>query len=352
MLVKRTVYKRRVVMAELANSGRYSDGFSLAGDEEEAYNSSEEPSYYRSGNNGRGRAAEVSPAVPHSTPTLLGQEWLIHRHEVDFSESDVLGYGGCACIVRGTYRRSQPVAVKLLPPDMLTETAAKLLEREAYILSLVSRPRHPNIVKFVGAWLSPGGTYGVTGSPLLVTELLDTDLRELRAKLHLNKCAMLGIFLDVSYGLCYLHEQPQPIIHRDINPSNILMKRVGSTHWRAKIGDFGSANLTSHGTVCSLGGGTDLYSAPETLPSTLCQPPVEGITVKADIYSYGVTVLEVVTDTLPESGSFKSHVKRLYSKWPDMHSLVEQCMEAIPRDRPTASQVVDLLEQTSAKERV
>ena len=331
---------------------RNASGFSQA--EDESYNSPDEPSYLRADNKGHSRDADecisASPMLHHHPAPLLAQEWLIQRHELDFSESDVLGYGGCACIVRGTYRRSQPVAVKLLPPDMLTDTAAKLLQREAYILSQVSRPRHPNIVRFVGAWSGPHGAQRVAGSPLLVTELLDMDLRELCTQSRLTKCAMLGIFLDVSYGLCYLHEQKQPIIHRDINPSNILVKQLGSSQWRAKIGDFGSANQTSQGSVGSLGGGTELYSAPETLPSTQIQPPAVGITVKSDIYSYGVTVLEVVTGTLPKSDSYEKHVKRLCSKWPDIHTLVEQCTQATPRNRPTASQVVDLLEQTSTKD--
>ena len=329
---------------------KHANGFSRpqAGAEDE---SPDETSYLRADNNGHSRDADecvsASPMLHHHPAPLLAQEWLIQRHELVFSESDILGYGGCACIVRGTYRRSQPVAVKLLPPDVLTDTAAKLLQREAYILSLVSRPRHPNIVGFVGTWSGP---HGVAGSPLLVTELLDMDLRELCTRSHLTKCAMLGIFLDVSYGLCYLHEQMQPIIHRDINPSNLLVKRLGSSQWRAKIGDFGSANHTSQGSVGSLGGGTELYSAPETLPSTQSEPPAEGITVKADIYSYGVTVLEVVTGTLPEIDSYERCVKRLRSEWPDIHTLVEQCTQARPRNRPTASQVVDLLEQTSTKD--
>ena len=346
-------------MAELAwlscrSSNARPDEFPLPGGGQESYDSSDESSRFTADNNDYSRSAGecLSPMQLHSPSLLLAQEWLLQRHEVVISESDMVGTGGCACIVRGTYRRSQPVAVKLLPPDMLTDTAAKLLEREAYILSLVSRPRHPNIVRFVGAWSGGCGRRGPTRSPLLVTELLDVDLRVLRAQAHLTKSAMLSIFLDVSYGLCYLHEQKQPIIHRDINPSNILVKRlgpVGSSHWRAKIGDFGSADLMSQGSP-SLGGGTELYSAPETLPSTQSQPPAEGISVQADIYSYGVMVLDVATDTPPERDIYGRLMERLHSQWTVMHSLVEKCTQPRPSDRPTASEIIDLLEQASDKE--
>ena len=279
---------------------------------------------------------------------LLDQEWIIQRREVSFRESDIVGYGGCACIVKGTYR-DRPVAVKLLPRDMFTDTAVDLLEREAHIMSLLSRTRHPNIVKFVGAWFGYG-THRLRDSPLIVTELLDVDLRELCEQTHLQQPSMLSLFLDVAYGLCYLHDRAEPIVHRDINPTNIFLRSLpGGQNWRAKIGDFGSANLASRST--SLGGGTVLYSAPETLPSTVpdtnssrAQPA--GITVKADIYSYGVLLLEVAMGRVPENEGYKRLVEGLGSKWPQLHSLVVWCTQHDPLTRPTASQVLDTLEHT------
>ena len=279
---------------------------------------------------------------------LLDPEWIIQRHEVDFRESDIVGYGGCAFVVRGECR-SQPVAVKLLAGDSgsFTDTAVDLLEMEAHIMSLVSRPRHPNIVKFVGAWFGYG-THRLRVSPLIATELLDMDLRQLYDQTHLHQSSMLGLFLDIAYGLCYLHDRAEPIIHRDINPTNIFLRSLPrGQNWRAKIGDFGSANLASRST--SLGGGTLLYSAPETLPSTLsgtdslrAQPA--GVTVKADMYSYGVLLLEVVMGRVPEKEDRERLVEGLGSKWPLLHPLVIRCTQQDPPARPTASQVLDTLE--------
>ena len=259
-----------------------------------------------------------------------------------------MGYGGCAFVVRGVCR-SQPVAVKLLPGDLgsFTDTAMDLLEMEAHIMSLVSRPRHPNIVKFVGAWFGYG-THRLRLSPLIATELLDMDLRQLYDQTHLHQSSMLGLFLDIAYGLCYLHDRAEPIVHRDINPTNIFLRSLpGGQNWRAKIGDFGSANLASR--LTSLGGGTLLYSAPETLPSTLsdtdslrAQPA--GVTVKADTYSYGVLLLEVVMGRAPEKEAYERLVEGLGSKWPLLHPLVIRCTQQDPLVRPTASQVLDTLE--------
>lgn len=244
--------------------------------------------------------------------------------------------------MRGVYR-SQPVAVKLLTADYFTVTAAKLLEREAHVMSLVSRPRHPNIVQFIGAWLG----HSLKDPPLLVTELLELDLRQLCEQTHLQRPMALSIFLDIAYGLCYLHEQAGPIVHRDINPTNIFLKSFsGGSIWRAKIGDFGSANLA--GSSSSLGGGTELYMAPETLPSTVpdTTPQYGGITVKADVFSYGVLLLEVgIGGRQLERETYGASVERLLSKWPPLHSLVVLCTDQDPNTRPTASQVIDTLEQ-------
>lgn len=262
-----------------------------------------------------------------------------------FSESNIVGFGGCACIARGEYR-SQPVAVKLLTGDYFTVTAAKLLEREAYVMSLVGRPRHPNIVQFIGAWF---GYSSLKDPPLLVTELLDLDLRQLCEHTHLERPTVLGVFLDVAYGLCYIHEQAKPIVHGDVNPTNIFLKSLsGGSVWRAKIGDFGNASLA--GTSASMGGGTELYMAPETLPSTVpdAMPQFGGITVKADVFSYGVLLLEVGMGGRPlERETFDTSVERLLSKWPPLHSLVVLCTNQDPNTRPTASQVIDTLEQTT-----
>ena len=314
--------------------------------------------YRRPTDDGRHGIAEVD-ACPESffrvscqQPALLGTEWLVQRHEVSFEASDVVGYGGCACIVRGSYK-SHLVAVKVLPADSLTDVAVNLLEREAHILSLVNRPRHPNIVRFMGAWFG-SGSHRLRQTPLIITELLGCDLKQLCKQTHLQRNSMMGIFVDIAYGLCYLHEQTRPIVHRDINPSNIFMKllpcdpaeaEVGDVRWRAKIGDFGSANI---GNSTSLGGGTELYMAPETLPSTLNQPSSDsnnvGITAKADVYSYGVLLLEVAMGTVPESGRFARLVDGLGSKWPSIHSLVVQCTRHNAAMRPTASEVLDTME--------
>lgn len=102
----------------------------------------------------------------------------------------------------------------------------------------------------------------------------------------LSWAARYKIILDIAKGLAYLHEEcRQKIAHLDIKPGNILL----DDRFDAKISDFGLAKLIdrdqSH--VMTKIRGTRGYLAPEWLSST--------ITEKADIYSFGVVVLEIVS---------------------------------------------------------
>ncbi|XP_011408767.1 PREDICTED: serine/threonine-protein kinase STY8-like, partial [Amphimedon queenslandica] len=101
--------------------------------------------------------------------------------------------------------RGLRVAVKSLYDDVISDENVALFTRE---MSIVSRIRHPNLVQFFGATK--------VGSPLIVTELMSTNLRKELPKTSLRKQQILSIAQDVALGLNYLHLfKPQPIIHRN-----------------------------------------------------------------------------------------------------------------------------------------
>ena len=175
--------------------------------------------------------------------------WIIQRNDVVLGDED-LGQGSWGIVRKGTFRGS-PVAVKKLHNLILSPHNRRLFERE---MEISSQCRHFNIVQFMGATSDDQ-------DPLLVTELLDGNLRQLLERRQLNSREIVSLALDVARGLNYMHCNQPPIVHRDVKSDNILLKRWDKS-WIAKVSDFGAANF--HRLVMTPSQGTPLYSAPES----------------------------------------------------------------------------------------
>ena len=100
----------------------------------------------------------------------------------------------------------------------------------------MAQVHHPNLVLFIAALLDD------VSSPKIITEILDTSLRSAyeEDQLGSNKPR---IFHDVAATMNYLHSQREPIIHRDLSTPNVLLEAMAWDVWKAKVSDFGSANL-------------------------------------------------------------------------------------------------------------
>lgn len=173
--------------------------------------------------------------------------------------------------------------------------------------------------------------------------------------------ARRNICIGVAKGLAFLHEEVQPhIIHRDIKASNILLDK----NLNPKISDFGLAKLFPDNMthISTRVAGTTGYLAPEYA--------IRGqLTRKADIYSFGVLLLEIVSGRcntnrrLPLSEQYL--LERAWNKY-ESRELVELidtsisgeydeeeaqkflkigllCTQDIPKFRPSMSQVVKML---------
>ena len=186
-------------------------------------------------------------------PRQQSPDWVISRDQIQLTEK-CIGKGGWGSVVEGKYCGCT-VAVKQIYEVLLNLSShnREMFERE---MSIASKCRHPCLLQFIGATNDEG-------SPLFVTELMETSLRKLLEQRSLSTAEVVVISLDVARALNYLHQKkPRPIIHRDISSANVLLWRQAD-QWRGKVSDYGAANFMQHTlSVCP---GAAVYSAPEAL---------------------------------------------------------------------------------------
>ncbi|KAJ6689903.1 hypothetical protein OIU85_006219 [Salix viminalis] len=209
----------------------------------------------------------------------------------NFNSSNCIGNGGFGATYKAEFSPGSLVAIKKLAVGRFQGVQ----QFDAEIKAL-GRVRHPNLVTLIGYHASetemfliynylPGGN--------LEDFIKERSTREVSWKI-LHKIA-----LDVARALSYLHDQCAPrVLHRDVKPNNILL----DNDFNAYLSDFGLSRLlgTSETHATTGVAGTFGYVAPEY--AMTCR-----VSEKADVYSYGVVLLELISDKKPLDPSFSSH---------------------------------------------
>ena len=287
-----------------------------------------------------GQLREVNPDVQeHSTKTTqiliqLGDGWNVPRDEIELFPDREIGRGASSLVLEGRYQ-SQVVAVKQIHQTILqNSTVVEEFRREIGIMASV---KHPNLVRFIAA-VFDDAVINLEETPLLVSELLNTSLRKAYERGNVESQHLRhSIFRDVAYGLHYLHEHQEPIIHRDISSANILLEALSGGMWRAKLSDFGSANFLKRAKT--LGVGAIVYMAPEVFPRDDPNAPMPRSTTKCDVFSYGIVLVEVITKMMPSQENRHQLFEEVRVKWPLMYELASRCVEVAPEARLTMSEV-------------
>ena len=194
--------------------------------------------------------------------------WKIDRSVIRKIRKKQIGEGSWGIVNSGTFH-GEAVAIKEPHPPVVFDVKGTIdmIKRE---ISIMAHIQHPNLVQFIGAVVDKR-VDDREDAPIIVLELLDMDLRAAYTEVSLDKKTMLSIFSDVAYALHYLHEQREPIIHRDISAINVLLKKLPNSSYRAKVSDFGSANLMDQSKTA--GAGAIVYSAPEMFPQDISSAP-------------------------------------------------------------------------------
>ncbi|TYI29954.1 hypothetical protein ES332_A05G351900v1 [Gossypium tomentosum] len=209
-----------------------------------------------------------------------------------FDEANKLGQGGFGTVYKGALSDGREIAVKRLFINNRHRAADFYNE-----VNIISSVEHKNLVRLLGC--SCCGPESLLVYEFLPNKSLDHFIFDHSRGKELNWEKRFKIIMGTVEGLVHLHGNPtNKIIHRDIKASNILL----DLKFRAKIADFGLARTfeedQSH--ISTAIAGTLGYMAPEYLANGQ-------LTEKADIYSFGVLLLEIVTGTQNNKGQYTDY---------------------------------------------
>ncbi|GMH35458.1 hypothetical protein BSKO_03326 [Bryopsis sp. KO-2023] len=248
-----------------------------------------------------------------------------------------LGEGGFGMVYKAVMNNVDEVAVKVVKTEKPSPKELDLFLKEVQTLSSL---HHRNIVQFYGACLEPGSMF-------FVTELMrGGDLYSaLRNHKETMRWERLGkkVALDVALGVNYLHSQKPPMMHRDLKSPNVLLSEEGV----AKIADVGMVRKQVKELVTAQPVMTPLWAAPEVMRK-------ERASIKADIWSYGVLVWELVsgediTEFQPlamsrQVPSDKGRIMKIPPEAPEVaKKLFFACTQLKPEDRPPMQNIVEWL---------
>ena len=223
-----------------------------------------------------------APPLTESPGTRIGRYKLL----------ELIGEGGMGLVYLAEQQEpvKRRVAFKIIKPGMDTKQVIARFEAERQTLALLD---HPNIAHVFDAGTTE------TGRPYFVMEYVKgMPITKYCDRHKLNIEQRLKLFMQVCYGLQHAHQKG--IIHRDIKPFNILIS-VQDDRAVPKIIDFGIAKaitqpLTEETLFTRQG---QLLGTPEYMSPEQADMGSQDIDTRADIYSLGVVLYELLSGALP-----------------------------------------------------
>ncbi|GMN20753.1 hypothetical protein TIFTF001_045377 [Ficus carica] len=250
--------------------------------------------------------------------------------------SEKLGGGGFGSVFKGMLSDSTMVAVKKL------ERVGQGEKQFRAEVSTIGTIQHVNLVQLRG--FCSQGTQKLLVYDYMSNGSLASDLFDIGISNVLDWTTRYQIAIGTARGLVYLHMKCRDcIIHCDIKPENVLL----DAKFCPKVADFGLAKLVGreYSRVLTTMRGTRGYLAPEWITGV-------AITSKADVYSYGMTLFELLsgrrnseqTESNGKLKYFPSMTTSTVIEGGNLLSLLDDRLEGDEAHRPSMSEVVQMLE--------
>ncbi|RZC63046.1 hypothetical protein C5167_024771 [Papaver somniferum] len=272
-----------------------------------------------------------------------------------------IGEGAHGKVYEGRYG-NQIIAVKVLNCGSNQEERDVLEGRFVREVSMMSRVKHANLVKFIGACKDP---IMVIATELLPGMSLRKYLLSIRPK-RLDIRVAIGYALDIARAMECLHANG--VIHRDLKPGTAhsalwievitqLLRCVMtmSLEKSVKLADFGLAREESVTEMMTAETGTYRWMAPELYSTvTLRQGEKKHYNNKVDVYSFGIVLWELLTNRMPFEGmsnlqaAYAAAFKQMRPSLsedipPDLAFIVQSCWVEDANVRPSFSQIIRML---------
>lgn len=255
-----------------------------------------------------------------------------------FQIDTLLGKGGMSKVYKAEDTRlKRIVAIKTLLPHLMEQEGSVLrFRREARSISDL---KHDGIVQVYELGITKAS------SPFIVMEYLEgTPLDELIDQVgKVSYERAVPIFIQIAEA--FEHAHAKGVIHRDLKPSNVVLRKNGSRPDSVCVVDFGLAKFMPHANKdsTSLTTSGDIFGSPPYMSPEQCQGGK--IDARADIYSFGCLMYEVLTGTPPLVGEtpiatvmkqvteLPSALNKYANVPPTLEALILKCLEKDPEKR-------------------
>uniref|UniRef100_UPI00398E6BC4 serine/threonine-protein kinase TNNI3K isoform X2 n=1 Tax=Pristiophorus japonicus TaxID=55135 RepID=UPI00398E6BC4 len=265
-----------------------------------------------------------------------------HLQLSDIEFHEIIGSGSFGKVYKGRCRNKIVAIKRYRANTFCSKSDVDMFCRE---VSILCRLNHPCVIQFVGACLDDPSQFAIVTQYISGGSLFSL-LHEQKRIIDLQ--SKLIIAIDVAKGMEYLHNLPQPIIHRDLNSHNILLYEDG----HAVVADFGESRflLSLEEDNMTKQPGNLRWMAPEVF--TQCTR----YTIKADVFSYALCLWELLTGEIPfahlkpaaaAADMAYHHVRPPigYSIPKPISSLLMRGWNACPEERPDFSELLTNLEE-------